>query len=171
MGCGSSRTKLDILNSPLNCHMDKTEVESVDSTYLKASNIMEKVENIRITLIDNRDSLVIKTGASAYAQPDLQACLLSYFWLVSTFSKTGLKDHKIETTEDVPFFQIIGLEGKKVSKATKTLTDYIKGIWEVKDSTDSICEEMNAISETIGNESGHYVDQVKEACKDDFKKM
>ena len=171
MGCGSSRTKLDPLNTPLNYHMDTTGVESVDSTFSNASGIMEKLENIRVALIDNRDTLVVKTGASAYLNPDMHACLLSYFWLVSTYSNGALKNLKINITDDVPFFEIQGLDGKKVTKANETLINYIKGVWEVKNQVESVSEEMNTLSETIANESGNYIDQVKEACKDDFRKM
>jgi hypothetical protein len=171
MGCGSSRTKLDILQTPLNFHMDTTGVESVDTTFSNASGIIEKLENMRVALIDNRDILIVKTGASAYQHPDTHACLLSYFWLVSTYTNGSLKNLKINMTDSAPFFEIQGLEGKKVTKAHETLVNYIKGVWEIKDQVESISEEMNTLSETIANESSSYMDQVKEACKDDFKKM
>jgi hypothetical protein len=151
--------------------MDHTSVESVDTVFTNASSIMEKLENIRVALIDNRDSLVVKTGASAYLKPDMHACLLSYFWLVSTLSNGALSKLKITMIEEAPFFQIQGLDGKKVTKATDTLVNYIKGVWTIKNDIEGISEEISTLSETIANDSSNYIDQVKEACKDDFKKM
>lgn len=171
MGCGSSRTKLEPLHTALNYNMQHTGVESVDNTFSNAATIMEKLENIRVALIDNRDTLTVKTGAIAYNNPDIHACLVSFFWLVSTFSKGNLKNMKVEPKTEIPFFEIPNKGGKKVDKAYDTLVEYIKGVWEVKDDVETIGEEMSNLSETISNESGTYVDQVKEACKDDYKKM
>jgi hypothetical protein len=170
MGCGSSKTKLDPLNSPLNCNMDPTGVESIDTTFNNASGIMGKLEDIRVTLIDNRDTLVVKTGASAYQKPDMYACIVSFFWLVSTYSQGALKDLKIDIINEAPFFEIV-VEQKKVKKAYEALANYVKGVWAIKDEVEGLCEEIGTLSETIANESGSYIDQVKELCKDDFKKM
>jgi hypothetical protein len=171
MGCGSSKTKLDPLHTPLDCEMKETGVESVDNTFSSASKLIEKLEKIRSALIDGRDGLIIKTGASAYLKPDLNACLTSYFWLVSTYTQGGLQKLKIDITDEAPFFKISGCDIKKVNTATNTLTEYIKGVWAIKDECEAICEEMNSLSETISNESGNYIDQVKESCSEDFKKM
>ncbi len=171
MGCGSSRTKLDTLHTPLDSRMEHTGVDSIDSTFSNASSVMEKLENIRVAVVDNRDSLVVKTGAIAYLKPDFNACILSFLWLVSTYTKGELKNTKINLKDGVPFFDIELATSKKVSKAYETLSNYIKGLVAIKDDSEGIFDEMTKLSETIAGDSGKYVDECKEQFKDDFKKM
>lgn len=167
MGCGAYRiifedntdTPLDwsLTKVPKDCQwMNESEIELMNSYYTKAQLIIEMVEDLRETIIDSLDELIMLTGAYVFTNPNIILCIKCVLWKVSADNKGNLKQSEISFYDDEPYFQIRG--GSITPETTRIISNlvtYISNFFSIKNQikhTDlKIPELIYIISEKFEN--------------------
>jgi hypothetical protein len=132
MGCGACRVIFEEnRDSPLDWNLTKlqenpyikeSKIAILNSDYEKAQKIIEIVEDIRVTIFDNLDELILKTGACVFNQPDIVTCIKTVLWKVSTDNWGNIKASNINFYEDDPY---ITIKSGRVSNETTLLINYL----------------------------------------------
>jgi hypothetical protein len=128
MGCGGSRTKLEGVDLPLDHWMEPTGVEECDKGFKEAGELMVSLEIVRSKVVDDFDELVVCTGASAYKNPDLEKCILSFFYSAEVEHAEFMKG--IESSSDAPFFTHKAKLSAKAQKTHDHLVKFMNGLRE-----------------------------------------
>jgi hypothetical protein len=167
MGCGGSKEKEEGLFQELESQMEEIGVESLDSLFKEASEVIDNLEEIRQVIMDNRLDTIINTGACSHIKPDIEHCLKGLLLKISadnggSFISAGF-DVELEGEK---IFTLTGENNTQEGKdALESFTTYIKGIWSVKDKVEGIVNNFKAISEKIMESK----DTLIEDCKNHFQ--
>lgn len=127
MGCGGSRDKEKGVHAPLDHWMATIGVESIDQTFTDSVKTIESAEELRAIIIDNRDALVISSGACSVPEPTIMDCFKGVCWKLSADNDGKFLDAGFTMSEGD-----FKLEGKKNSaegkQAYEELEAYVKSL-------------------------------------------
>jgi hypothetical protein len=127
MGCGGSypRDSLDYLHLPLNRKLGVIGILSIDEEFMKVKDLLEQIEDIRELVIDNRDAIIIKSGACAYNNVDINAIVKSFVLVLSVHMKGKLGEVRRSLVDHYPFINIDCGYHKKAESLYKCFIKYL----------------------------------------------
>lgn len=170
MGCGGSRVVESGVNAPLNSHMEKVGIESIDDTFNTAGETIRVLEEIRDVLIDNKDNIYISTGACCDANPDFIKSFKYFLWKLSAENEGDFKKAELDLDpHNAPYLKLSGSAVSKESvQASNEIAEFIKGLVEIKPRLEDNVEKIKSIGTEIAENSPNFLDQIKDKLKDDF---
>lgn len=177
MGCSGSKTSDDgLLYTQTDYDMTDPGIafDKLGELFKDASTSIKELEELRKIIIDNRDELVIVTGASSFIDPTIENCLKCLLWLISFDNEGNISEAGIECDTEG---KKISLTGNKTSSQTQTaLTEYQKylnSLTENNQKLSQISEKLIELKDkfTNGNElENEYVSKLKESGTDQVSK-
>jgi len=151
MGCGGSKDGLEAPQAPLNHFMVGLGIEKLDSLFADASKVIEEIEALRVVIVDNRDNLIISTGACSFVDPKISQCILGLLWKLSADNKGKFIDAGFDfDTNSLCLKATSANNSSDAVKAIDELNVYLPGLA-------AIPEKLNELAEKIG-----------EFCKNSF---
>lgn len=170
MGCGGSKEVLEGCEKPL-CHrMEKMEIESIDATFEKISNIITQVEQKRKFLCDDLMDNYYNTGAYAYKCPDPQKALECAVWRLAVDNKGKVSDIGMNS-------ETMCFEGNQNSEkgncAANGLINYFKCLtneMKMEDMT-AIADQLTECVNEITSNMEQYTNDIKDKCSSEPLKM
>lgn len=170
MGCGGSKEVLEGCEKPI-CHMmQKTEIENIDGTFDRCSQVIAQVEEKRKFLVDELMDNYYHTGAWAYKCPDPQKALECAVWRLGVDNKGKVAD--IGMNHEAMCFEG-NSNSEKGNQAGNNLMNYMKCLtteWKQEDLT-GICDQLTEIVNEITGNMENYTNEIKEKCSSEPMKM
>jgi len=108
--------------------MHHLDVGVADDFFDGCKDVLENIEDIRSNCVDNRDDLVIESGACANKTPDFKKILFGILWRISAQSKGDILNSGIDIKMEDPYFELDKKNGKELKELVDKLIEYIKGI-------------------------------------------
>lgn len=167
MGCGVHKAYLDNnVDKPLNSYLvslslknlntDQTSVsivETFNSYYERASEIIRSIEDIREILVDKLDRIIFYTSAGFYKEPDLAMAFRTFIWKVAADYHGEIRNANIEIHETEPFIEVksdgLSSEGQT---ALKMLNTYISSIMKLPGTIKEVDNEANELVFMLSND-------------------
>lgn len=150
MGCGSSREVATGVRAPLDHKMEHLSMDSLDTFFSRASEIIREVEDIRDKIIDDRDDVFEDTGACSYKEPDLQKALYGLLWKISADHKGKVNDAELEIIEHKPFIRFkSGTLSYDARRAIDSFCDYVSGIMDLHENVEALNEKSKSLVEGL----------------------
>lgn len=163
MGCGGSKDKLTGAEKPLDHWMEPLGMESIDATFQRASGIISTIEEKRVAIVDDLETVYHKSGAIAYKTRDLGKALKCVVW------KLGV-DNEGKVTEVGFSVDNHTFGGAKNSaegnEAGNLLVAYCKNVlenWKPEDLS-SILGDIEGIVKDFTDNMDNYAKEIQEKC-------
>jgi hypothetical protein len=152
MGCGTSRMILEGNDKPLDPTMEQTHLEEVDKALKNASKVIEIVEALRSTVVDDFEELLLTTGACVYKTPNLEKCIHSFLYLAEKEKKGYI--HRVEPSYESPYFRSDVVLPDKISKVYTDLKAFMSKVTSVLREWDEVkVTEVKQVGEKVVQEA------------------
>ena len=163
MGCGGSKDNEEGLHAKLRNDMRHLDAENLDNLFKEAGEVIEQIEMLREIIVDNRDDLVMNSGACSLTDPTLLDCIYGICWKLSADNSGNFIDADIDMDLDA---KCVVVKGKKNSaestSAIESMNEYAKGIVELPDKMTDLAEKMQGLANTFTDNLGSYTSELTE---------
>jgi hypothetical protein len=173
MGCTSSYTReeFDLVQLPLDSRIQYVGIFSLDEDFTKAKALITNLEEIRNLMIDNRDQLVLKSGACAYNCIDMKAIINSFLIVMSVYLEHDLCSTKRVICNNYPYLSIECDENKKANKLYKCFMSYLSDLKSAKYKLETFSEGFIEFQAYLSTNLNNYISKVNEVFSFDSAKM
>ena len=169
MGCGGSKDKEEGVHAHLSHWMTNLGMEKLDETFAEASKVIEQVEEMRVTIVDARDDLMINSGACSYADPQIDHAFFGIAYKLSADNKGKFLDCGIKFDIEAMTLTLDGPNNSADAvKALENFKDYFKGIVALPDKVKELSEKMQDLAKKIVEDPSAMLEEVSETFKDNM---
>jgi hypothetical protein len=163
MGCGSSREKEETgIAAVLDSNMEKLNIEKLDSIFENAGQIIEKVEGLRSLIVDDKDELIIGSGACSYLEPKLNDAFYGICWKLSADNKGKFLDAGLDFDIENTCLIVTGTNNsEEATKAFDQFNAFIKGVIGLSSEMMELSETVQQLSKDITENPQGIIEEVK----------
>jgi hypothetical protein len=167
MGCGGSRHGLEAPHAPLNHLMIGLGIEKLDNLFAEASKIIEEIEELRVVIIDNRDNLIISSGACSYVDPKIYQCVLGLMWKLSADNSGKFIDAGFGVDENTMGLKATGANNSSDAvKAINDLNTYISGLGAIPEKLAELIKKIGEFSKNSFDDPTAIFDELSKSFSD-----
>jgi hypothetical protein len=173
MGCGGFHGKntLDYIHIPLDTRIKQIGIASIDDDFIKGKAFITDLEQIRELIIDNRDHLILKSGACAYNYIDMKAIISSFMLVLSVYLDCRLRLTKRNFTDHYPFLYMGFENNTKSDKLYKCFMKYLMDLKKAEEKLVMFIEPYREYTKHILNSKQEYIEQASRVYADDRTKL
>ena len=166
MGCGGSKDKEEGVHAHLSHWMTNLGMEKLDANFAEASKVIEQVEELRVTIVDAKDDLIINSGACSYIDPQIDHAFFGIAYKLSADNKGKFMDCGFNFDLEAMTLTLTGANNSADAlKAFENLNDYFKGIGTLAEKVKVLAEKMVDLAKKIVEDPTAMLEEVSETFK------
>jgi hypothetical protein len=169
MGCGGSKDKEEGVHAHLSHWMTNLGMEKLDETFAEAAKVIEQVEELRVTIVDAKDDLMINSGACSYLDPQIDHAFFGIAYKLSADNKGKFLDCGIDLDLEAMTMTLKGTNNSADAlKAFDNFKEYFTGIKALPDKVKELSEKMTDLSKKLVEDPAAMIEEVSETFKDNM---
>lgn len=166
MGCSESRVQLFQVENPLITTFEEIEDQTIDKKFQEAEKSLKELETLRKFVVEEKDALVLLSGACCKIDPTIISIIESLLWTISKENKGDISNQITYNEEQYPYFSIGENNSDCSKKISKEINEYIKKALDYELTFVKLKEKCEEIIRHFRNNQAKYRNSLLKAEKD-----
>lgn len=156
MGCSESRVLLLQIEEPLVTKVENIKDQAINQKFKDAITVLKELEALRKFVVEEKDSLILSSGACCKIDPTLITIIESLLWTASKENKGEISNQVTYNEGQYPYFTLGQGCSDSSKKIAKEINEYIKKCLEYEKTYQSLLRRCEAIIRDFRHNQAKY---------------